>query len=62
MNTKMDVETMETASSSNTNTVSEKNRKGTLKLSLFENITLKDVDIDIIPKSKIIPCRKHSRC
>lgn len=52
---KMNSETMETASSSNTNSVSQKSGKATLQVSLFDNIPVKDVSVDILPKTKVIP-------
>lgn len=48
-------ETMETASSSNTNTINQKSGKATLKVSLFNNISLKNVNVDVLPKTKVIP-------
>ena len=55
MEIKTDVETMETISNYNTNTISEKSGKATIQVSLFDNITLKDVKVDILPRSKVIP-------
>ena len=40
---------------SNNQTTSKKTGKATLKLSLFDNIDLKNVNVDIIPKTKVIP-------
>lgn len=55
MQVKMDAETMETVSNNNTNSISEKSGKATLQVSLFDNISLKNVNVDILPKSKVIP-------
>lgn len=55
MQIKMDAETMETASNANNNSLSPKAGKATLQVSLFDNISLKDVDVDILPKSTVIP-------
>ena len=55
MQIKTDTETMETISNYNTNTISEKSGKATIQVSLFDNITLKDVKVDILPRTKIIP-------
>lgn len=55
MQVKMDKETMETISNYNTNTISEKSGKATLKVSLFDNLSLKDVNVDILPRTKVIP-------
>lgn len=55
MQVKLDDETMETVSNTNTNAVSPKVGKATLQVSLFDNITLKDVNVDVLPKSKVIP-------
>lgn len=52
---KTNSETVETASSSNSNLVSQKSGKATLEVSLFDNITLKDVSVDILPKTTVIP-------
>ncbi len=51
---KVNSETMETVSS-NTNAVSQKSGKATLQVSLFDNILLKDVAVDVLPKTKVIP-------
>lgn len=56
MHVEMDLETMETASNNNTNAVSEKVGKATLKLNLFNHIALKDVDVSVLPRTKVIPC------
>lgn len=56
MQVKMESKTLETASSTNINKISEKSGKATLKLSLFDNIPLKDVNVDVLPKTKVIPC------
>ena len=55
MEIKVNEETLETASASNTSTISQKPGKASLQVSLFNNIKLKDVKLDILPKTKIIP-------
>lgn len=55
MQIKMDTEVMETASNYNENTVSPKSGKATLQVSLFDQISLKDVNVDILPRTKVIP-------
>lgn len=55
MQVKINAETRETASASNTNTISQKTEKATMQVSLFDNIKLKDVNVDILPKTKVIP-------
>lgn len=52
---KGNLETMETVSATNTNTISQKPGKTSLQVSLFDNIFLKDVKVDILPKTKVIP-------
>lgn len=55
MQIKMDAQTMETLSNYNANTVGEKAGKATLQVSLFDNLSLKDVEVDILPRTKVIP-------
>ena len=55
MQIKMKSETMETVSNYNAQAINEKAGKTTLEVSLFDNIPLKDVDVDILPKTKVIP-------
>lgn len=55
MKIKMDTETMETLSNYNDNTVGEKSGKANLQVSLFDNLSLKDVNVDILPRTKVIP-------
>ncbi len=55
INIKLDSKTMETVSSTNNNTISPKSGKATLEVSLFDNISLKDVNVDILPRTKVIP-------
>ncbi len=55
MNTKISSGTMETASNSNNNSVSQKAGKATLQVSLFDNISLKNVNVDILPRTTVIP-------
>lgn len=45
---------IETLSNNQTNTINSAGKK-TAKISLFENIFLKDVNIDVLPKTKVIP-------
>jgi len=56
MQVKLESKTLETASTTNINQVSQKSGKATLKLSLFDNIPLKDVNVDVLPKTRVIPC------
>ncbi len=60
MQIKMERKTLETSSTTNINQVSQKSGKATLKLSLFDNIPLKNVNVDVLPKTKVIPCRQCS--
>ena len=46
--------TIETLATNN-KTVTEKPGKATLKVSLFDNIFVKNVNVDILPKTKVIP-------
>lgn len=55
INVKVNSETMETASSSNSNTVNQKSGKATMQVSLFDNISLKNVNVDILPRTTVIP-------
>ncbi len=55
MQIKLDGETMETVSNTNANAVNQKVGKAKLQVNLFDNITLKDVNVDVLPKSKVIP-------
>ena len=52
---KVDSGTLETSSSSNSNLVSQKPGQATLQVSLFNSIPLKEVEVDILPKTKVIP-------
>lgn len=52
---KVDSETIETVSSSSADSVAQKSGKATLQVSLFDNISLKDVNVDILPKTTVIP-------
>ena len=52
---KSNSETIETVASSNHNLVSQKSGKATLEVSLLDYISLKDVKVDVIPKTKVIP-------
>lgn len=53
MQVQVNSETIETVS--NNKTISKKPGQATLQVSLFNNILLKDVDVDILPKTKVIP-------
>ena len=46
-------ETIETVASNKN--INQKTQKTTLQLSLFENINLKNVSVDVLPKAKVIP-------
>ena len=48
------LETIET-SSSNSNKISNEVGKSSLEVSLFDNITLKNVDVSVLPKTTVIP-------
>ena len=48
------LETIETCSS-NTNKISDEAGKSSLQVSLFDNITLKNVDVSVLPKTTVIP-------
>ena len=45
---------IETLSRNQTNTINTAGKK-VVKLSLFENIFLKDINVDVLPKTKVIP-------
>lgn len=47
-------EVIETLSRNQTNTINSSGKK-TVKLSLFENIFLKNINVDVLPKTKVIP-------
>ncbi len=53
MNLKCDEKTIETVS--NNKTISKKSGETKLEVSLFDNIFLKEIDVDILPKTKVIP-------
>lgn len=55
IHTRLNAETMETVSSTNNNSISPKSGKATLEVSLFDNISLKNVKVDILPRTKVIP-------
>ncbi len=52
---KLNSETMETGSSTNDNSVSQKSGKATLEVSFLDQISLKDVNVDILPRTTVIP-------
>lgn len=47
-------EVIETLSSNQTNIINDAGKK-TVKLSLFENVFLKNVNVDVLPRTKVIP-------
>lgn len=55
MQVKLNDETMETVANSNNNTIAPKSGKAKLEVNLWNHISLKEVDVDILPKSKVIP-------
>lgn len=55
MQTKVDAKTMETASTKNISTIKEKTGKASIEVSLFNNIPLKNIDVDVLPRAKVIP-------
>lgn len=54
LNIKENLQTVETASSNN-KSVTENPGKITLKVSLFDDIFIKNVNVDVLPKTKVIP-------
>lgn len=54
LNIKTDIDAIETSSIDN-KTLTDTPGKTKLKLSLFDNIYIKDVNVDIIPRTKVIP-------
>lgn len=54
MNIKVDDKTKETVSNNNESTI-KKSGKATLKVNLLENIPIKEVSVDVLPKTKVIP-------
>ena len=61
MNIKLNDETIETLSNNN-QSLTNKTGKSTLEVSLFDSINIKNVNVDVIPKTTVIPVRKYSRC
>lgn len=57
----IDTKTLETVANTNQNTVNSKVGKANIKVSFFNQIPLKNVSVDILPKTKVIPCRKYCR-
>mgnify|MGYP005762278925 CR=1 FL=1 len=55
LNIKNKEETIETLSNSN---ITRNSGKKTLEVSLFDNFTIKDVNVDVLPKTKVIPVGK----
>ena len=49
------------ASSNNGKSLSEKVGNSKVKLSLFNILPIKEVNVDVIPKTTVIPVRKNSR-
>ena len=56
-----DYETELTASNINNKKISTTGSNN-LQLNLFGNIKIKNVSVDVIPKTKVIPVRKYCRC
>ena len=54
LNIKDNSQTVET-SSNNNKSITENPGKATLNVSLFNNIFIKNVNVDILPKTKVIP-------
>ena len=54
INIKTDSDTLET-SANNSKKVAEKTGKATLEVSLFDNIFIKNVSVDVLPRTKVIP-------
>ena len=54
LNIKDSSQTVETASN-NSKSITEEPGKATLNVSLFNNIFIKNVNVDILPKTKVIP-------
>lgn len=52
---KVNSETMETVSNANTKSINQKSGTATLQVSLFDTISLKDVNVDILPRTTVIP-------
>lgn len=55
-----DEDTIETASN-NSQAISKTSGKATLEVSLFDSINLKKVNVDVLPRTTVIPVRKYSR-
>ena len=58
MEIKADWGTMETVAKDQTKAVSEKSGNTTWQVSLFDHIKLKDVKVDVLPRTKVIPVGK----
>ena len=54
LNIKINDETIETLSN-NSQSITKQAGKATLEVSLFDNINIKNVDVDVLPKTKVIP-------
>ncbi len=54
LNIKENFQTIETASNNN-KSITENPGKATLNVSLFDNIFIKNVNVDILPKTRVIP-------
>lgn len=54
------LKTVETSSNNNSK-ISEEVGKKSLEVNLFNTIPLKEVDVNVIPKAKVILCRKYRR-
>ena len=54
LNIKINDETIETLSNNN-QSITQQSGKATLEVSLFDNINIKNVNLDVLPRTKVIP-------
>lgn len=54
LNIKTNSDTIETMANNN-QSIAQKSGKATLEVSLFDNIPIKNVNVDIIPRTKVVP-------
>ena len=54
LNIKINYETIETLSNNN-QSITQQSGKATLEVSLFDNINIKNVNLDVLPRTKVIP-------
>lgn len=54
LNIKINDETIETLSN-NSQSITQQSGKATLEVSLFDNINIKNVNVDVLPRTKVIP-------